>query len=307
LSEQALERFVRKIHRRLVLIRAVEHLGVCVSVGCGIALPLLAILLLRGQSVVSLLLVIGSFCSLAACVLTIQRWPTLLQAAGEADRQLNLDDLLTTAVRLDRYSCDSMSGSVLAMADARCGRISPSTVILNRYGARAWGGIVLSLAAVIAVSLMPAHPIRSAVAQENRSILTGAGQAVEESAISKRGENTGAQALGENSNRTVNQTDLGTGGDFAATNHRLSVSSEADSNLGEATESSFGSVSGGGKSKANDGAAGVVGGLGTSTGGRNIEPWQSSGREIQPGSVDPAGLNVPAQDRDLVRQYFDGN
>ncbi len=54
-----------------------------------------------------------------------------------------------------------MAAAVLAMADARCREISPSSVVLNRLGVRAWGGIGLASALMIAIGLISANPMES--------------------------------------------------------------------------------------------------------------------------------------------------
>jgi hypothetical protein len=307
LSQRPFERFVRQIHRRSVLIRAVEHLAVCISIACPIALPILVLLLWRGQSTVPLLLVMGSLSFLAAVTVTIHRWPSILDAAAVVDRQLGWNDLLTTAIELGPSASDAMAGSVLAMADERCAQVSPAAVILNRYGARVWGGMALSLAAVIAVSLIPAHPIRSAVAQENQSILTNSGQSLDSSIVQRVVVNTNEEASSADSNRLTSRADSGTGGDFASTDHSVQSSPPADASVGKATSSSTGTSAGGGASADNADTGTSVAGLGSSTSRRNIGPWQSTGRETEPAAVDSTDLDVPARDRDLVRQYFDRN
>ena len=307
MSERAFQRFVRQIHRRFVLIRSLEHLGFCIWISCGIALPLLALLLWRGQSVIPLLRIMGSLSVLAAIAMTVHHRPILFDAAAEADRQLGWDDLLTTAMQLGRIPDDAMGGSVLAMADARCGRITPAAVILKRYGARVWGGIVLSLAAAITVSLIPAHPIRSAVARENQSIFTDAGQSLDQTIVSRAAVNTNGEPGSEDSNRMTNRADTGTGGDFASTHHSMQSSPPVESNFTMATDSLTGTPAGGGPSGENAGTGPSVPGLGTSTAHRNIAPWQSTDRGTAPMAVDPTDKDVPARDRDLVRQYFDRN
>jgi hypothetical protein len=173
LSDHA--RFIRAVHRRLVIVRALEHLGRCILIGCAVALLLLPILLWHSQPVMPLLLGIGAACVLAAGAMTIRQWPGEMAAAEEADRQLNLADLLATSMELRPVdplpAPDLLSAAVLAMADARCRELSPSQVVLHRLGIRAWGGVGLSIALVVTLALIPFRPVRSDAADANASVL----------------------------------------------------------------------------------------------------------------------------------------
>jgi hypothetical protein len=89
--------------------------------------------------------------------------PSKLAAAAEADRQLRLADLLGTALTFPRERAgDDMERAVLALADARCRQAKASAVVLNRLGARSWGGIGLALALVMGLNLLGPDPARSA-------------------------------------------------------------------------------------------------------------------------------------------------
>jgi hypothetical protein len=154
------ERFVRVVHRRMVLLRLIERVGLAVLVGCGLALVFLPVLIWRGEGDRGMVFVLacvglGVF---AGMLWGIARRPGRLWAAVEADRQLKLADLLGTALYLlrSRDSLDEMGRSVLATAEGRCAALSPSAVILNRIGARGWGGIGLAVAMVLTVALVGA-------------------------------------------------------------------------------------------------------------------------------------------------------
>ena len=157
------ERFIRAVHRRLIVIRAAENLGICLLVGCAAALLLLPVVLWRDVSSAPLLLIgLGLLSAMAAIAMTFWRWPQPMDAAAEADRQLNLADLLTTTVELRRANhqewSDQLSAIVLASANLRCQQFSPSAVVLNRLGARVWGGIGLSISLVITLAVIPVRP-----------------------------------------------------------------------------------------------------------------------------------------------------
>lgn len=150
-----LERFVATVHRRMMVLRGVERVGWCVLGGCAVSLILMPILIWRGQGVGELLAATFGLAGAAGVAWGIAARPTKLAAAIEADRQLKLADLLGTALMIRQQGGldDALNASVLAIAEARCGQMSPSTVMLHRLGARGWGGIALAAALVGGVAL----------------------------------------------------------------------------------------------------------------------------------------------------------
>ncbi len=106
------------------------------------------------------------------------RHPTQLEAAMEADRQLKLADLFSTALSV-RQSADSWAQVIRTLAEERCRATSPSTVLLHRWGGRAWGGMGLAVALVVTFGLVfsqsPAiragiSPARVFVQQDNLGV-----------------------------------------------------------------------------------------------------------------------------------------
>jgi hypothetical protein len=156
-GHQVFERFVRRVHRRQVLLETIERSGLGMLGGCAAALPLILILLWRGQSagqIASGALAVGA---IAGMIWGIVTRPSLMNAAMEADRQLKWDDLLSSAWAIrGREREDSWAGMLIAMAETHCAETSPSAVVLNRLGARAWGGIGLAAALVGVLGLLPA-------------------------------------------------------------------------------------------------------------------------------------------------------
>jgi hypothetical protein len=77
----------------------------------------------------------------------------------EADRQLDLHDLLGTAAgaRADDGS-NPWFRTVLALADEQCRRHTPAQVVLRRYGSRAWGGIGLAASLVLTLAALLSPP-----------------------------------------------------------------------------------------------------------------------------------------------------
>lgn len=154
-----LDRFLRAVHRRWMMVRVVESIGLAAGGGCGLTLLLLPILLWRGQPAMVVVLAMLALAAAAGGVAGIVRRPGLLWAAAEADRQLDLDDLLSTAWTARGGSpADDWMASVIATADARCRTLAPNAVVLNRLGARAWGTIGLANAFVLTLGLMSASP-----------------------------------------------------------------------------------------------------------------------------------------------------
>lgn len=160
LATTTLDRFVAAVHRRHVLLRALERTGLCVLVACTACALLIPLLLWQGKSAVAPALWTLAMGGAAGLLWGSLRRPGALEAATEADRQLRLADLLGTALALRRQpaSADPWAASVLATAEARCRGLSPSSVILHRLGARAWGGIGLATALVLAVSFLGSSP-----------------------------------------------------------------------------------------------------------------------------------------------------
>jgi hypothetical protein len=145
------DRFLRAVHRRQVAFRIIERAGVALAVACGIATVFVAVVLWRGGndawSLAGFALAAGV---VAGAVAGAVNRPSALDAAGEADRQLDTSDLLATALTLNARgdANDPWADTVLALAAERCRRHTPREVVLRRLGARAWGGILLAVAFV---------------------------------------------------------------------------------------------------------------------------------------------------------------
>ena len=139
---------------RLLAARLAE--GAALGVGCaaGVVAVLAGLLLLRGETLgkVSLLILAAGAC--AGATHGLLRRPALLAAAGEADRQLDLHDLLLTAISIDPESQDAWHGAVLAMARSKLSGFSPSDVVARRWGARAWAGVGLAVLLAAGVQVL---------------------------------------------------------------------------------------------------------------------------------------------------------
>ncbi len=174
-SSIQLETFIRKIHRRWVIWRALERGGIGLLAGCVFAAALYPILLWRGQPAMPMILGalgLGTACGL---ILGLKSRPTVLGAAIEADRQLKLHDLLSSAISVGNTRADEWSAAVIAMANARTQALVPRDVILNRLGARAWGGIGLGATLMLTLGILSTNPIiTQAVARAQGRAFDGA-------------------------------------------------------------------------------------------------------------------------------------
>jgi hypothetical protein len=159
-TARSLDRFLNAVHRRHVVLRVLEKTGLCLLVACGACAVLIPLLLWQGESALTPAAWALAFGCAAGLLWGGLRRPGRLEAAMEADRQLRLADLLGTALALRQSptSVDPWAAAVLATADARCRELSPSSVILHRLGARAWGGIGLATALVLAVASLASSP-----------------------------------------------------------------------------------------------------------------------------------------------------
>jgi hypothetical protein len=337
-----LRRFVGRLHRRLLLIRTIESGGVGLLIGSAAGLLLIPILLYRGQPAVPLtlgILALGVFCGLLWSLL---RRPRRLDAAVEADRQLGLADLLSTAWLVKEGPADCSSGfsaAVLISAEARCATLSATCVILNRLGARSWTGVGLATALVLTLGLISANPLGSGASPPQREALlkstaTRPGQnnhghrpgasfpANTSSAIAADHPSAGDNPLDPTRTTTpVQSKDVGnadsanSGADptgSGAGSGRSNSSNPKDS-IGasgtEAARTGADPASGGAGSPAGIGS-GQRGASGASVGeagsGRVIAPWAAASWAAGQAAADSAlrGGRIPPAYHDLVRDYF---
>src|SRR5689334_16119817 len=87
------ERFVRAVYVRMVVVRAVERVGLCVLAGCVVALALMPVLMYRGEATGAFVLAAVGTGAAAGLAWAMTSRPTRLAAAMAADRQLRLSDL----------------------------------------------------------------------------------------------------------------------------------------------------------------------------------------------------------------------
>jgi len=147
------QRFIARIHRRYMLMRVIEQLLIGLAIGSVIGVLLVAIALWRALPTDALAVACPAFGLLAGLIHGLSTLPTRMQAAVEADRQLQLADLLGTALTVSDAS--DWAAVIRSEADEVCRRLSPFDVVLHRLGARVWGGAGLASGLLVALALIP--------------------------------------------------------------------------------------------------------------------------------------------------------
>ncbi len=170
-----LEHFLRGIHRRLTLLRIIERVGVAVAISSALALPVIVLLALRGAEAIAPTVLVLALGFVGGVAWGVSHIPTALEAALEADRQLQWADLLTSAFLIRAAPKDPWQRAVLADADRRCEGLSPSSLFLRRLSSRAWSGIGLAMTIVLTLSAWVGAPADT-LARDARS-LTASSQA----------------------------------------------------------------------------------------------------------------------------------
>ena len=339
---QIFEQFVRRVRRRFLVLRLLERAGIGILLACAAAVPLLLIALWRDQPalpIAAVALIVGATAGVLWGILTR---PTPIETALEVDRQLGWADLLGSALAVGEGTGDPWAQAVTASADARCRGISPSSVILNRLGARAWGGIGLAASLVVTLGLLPTYPTLSEAREERppaplHSLL--ASRANEHSSF--KAAPGGRRAARAEEPQDANATREGSGSDVAPDQKTGSPGAEltrpprADGNLEEqgsgssrtdvkdsgavpraqqatgAASNSHGTnaAAGSGKSASSQqGSDEAVSGVGsTEQSAPSAPPWQSSDwpRQVQRAHEAMESGRVPDSYRDVVRGYFD--
>ncbi len=158
--------YLQRVHRRWMLWRTIEWIGLSIAIGCAVAFLLSLILLVRGESALPLVTGCIAISAITGAMIGWLRRPTVLSTASEIDRQFGLADLLATALAIRQSKtivADSQdanwSDTVLAIADARSIELANQSLLLRRYGSRAWGGIGLATATVLTLGILSGNPI----------------------------------------------------------------------------------------------------------------------------------------------------
>ena len=337
----------------MVVLRGLERVGVCLLMGCGVALVLMAVAYWRGREVG----VIGAAALGLAAVCGIG-WamvarPTRMASAGAADKQLGLHDLLTTALILRRMEMtrndsgadQEFAGAMLLSAEAATVSVNPSAIVLNRFGARSWGGIGLAVALVGAMAMLGGDPaatragsvatvgpkswmeveeqqggkgneMRIAAAPDLRRSRPGTGEDADDplksgsSAEDQTTTNIANAPAAADGGAGASRAGVGAGaGQSTASGKGGAIPPAAGGTNAAGASSLTGSGGTGAAESGNAGDGGSTAGAtaGTTTGRRPAPPWRSA-----QWAADQAGARqavaegrVPDAYREMVRDYFE--
>jgi hypothetical protein len=330
-------KFISAVWRRIVLVRTAESIAIATAIASAAGLALTPILWWRGQSALSLALAMLLLGGMSGLVWGISRRPTRFQAAVEADRQLDLHDLLGTVHLLSHESAadDAWREAIAFISDNRCRSLSPSAVMVNRLGLRAWGGVGILGALLITMGLFTGRPIDvSAAASSPESNASALPQSIQTSValqspqLAARPPGTGGTDNISNRDTEQNQSDDANHDSSSPPNAAQSHSTAgSDSSVGggaamthstqpplEMPTSSSVDIAithpGQTASGQSDSHANIPGDSNSATASERANhqtpPWTSNQRSKDSAAAQ-AAINsgqVPDSDADLVRDYF---
>jgi hypothetical protein len=323
--------FVASVHRRLIFFRTIEQLSLGLLIGSILAIALLAVAIWQSMPTGPILMFCGAFGCMVGCGLAACRWPTRMTAAIEADRQLRMDDLLTTAIFSSAITFDDFSQAVISMADTRCQSHSPSEVVLRQLGIRSWSGVGLAMATAAILAVIPFRPSSSQATDASISVLTSNPSADADANASQQSHGplastgnpmsetassnamTAEQPVGPNaSSADHSQSNPGLGstnGSGAGSSTTGAPSAQPPQSIGSDShqQNQAGTTAGGWDRSSNNPELGESGGGPTNITGGSSKPtpqWNGNGQTNPRPSTPSTDDRIPPEDRDLVRQFF---
>lgn len=177
MADTPLNQLLSRARRRWTVWRIVESSALGAGGGAIVANLILPILIWQGQpggEAMGTLLIVGAIVGFCWGIL---RRPTLLQTAELIDKQLQLHDLFSSTILQQTTADTAFMASVFAVAGERSRSIHPNELILRRLGTQMWGGIGLSTAIAITLTLLSGQPGETradveAVAPRNETLQT---------------------------------------------------------------------------------------------------------------------------------------
>jgi hypothetical protein len=342
LNAPVANRLIVAVWRRMVVVRIAESIGVACVIASALGMALMPVFWMREQSGMPLagaMLGLGIVCG---AIWGFNLRPTRLDAAGEADRQLKLDDLLGTVLLMQRGRNDLTTPqwrqALGAMADNRCRGLRASSVIAGKFGLRAWGGIGVSAGLLLTIGMLTSGSASLQAATDGgRNIAGGnakrsvpSGQFASASDQTSGGRPAGENAIDENSDRSFvrSQPDSsqtsgranangeagaagasGTGGGSARTSADSGRATNLAQNAGH-SNAQRGAEAAAGNGSADTNATASGSSNGNVMPGTNhpnaAAPWQSTQWPADKAAADSAvrAGHVPDVEADLVRDYF---
>jgi hypothetical protein len=177
-------RFLAAVHRRHVAVRIAEHAGIGFLAGAFLGVgSLITMYFTNGRSSPLWTVCATAIGAVLGSIAGFVRRPAMLDSAMETDRQLNAEDLFSTAWSF-RQNDSAWARQVMALADHRSAATSPSAVLLARFGTRAWGSIGLISLMLFCASVLVQQ------SENSRAAIAAAGQADRASAGSATGRSS---------------------------------------------------------------------------------------------------------------------
>jgi len=307
----------------MALITIAESTGIGLSCGAIAGLVLIPLAWWIGQPglpIAAATLALGGSCGLLRGLFAL---PSQLQAAKEADRQLCLHDLLSTVFTL-ADSTDPWQSAILADAEQRCRTLRPSMVIAHRLSLRAWSGIGILSALLLTSAILISQPIQTRADLATISQPESDPRELHQSPDQFSNRQASGNSQTEQSHREFEENPVeangspisghGKGMNTSGIGAGLAISPARQSAAPNATMSpSIPNQSG----PAAPGIAGpgspsnipgpAANGSASSPPAQSIAPWQS---DRWPADISAAyqalkSGNIPDEDADLIRDYFD--
>jgi hypothetical protein len=320
--------FIGAVRRRMAMARGAHSVAICLAAMCAAGLALMPIAWWWEESASRvawgmLALGVGS-----GMVLGITRRPSRLEAAVEADRQLGLDDLLGTIESLRIRPQSGWGEALLKYAHYRCRFLVPGDVKVQGTGVRTWAGVAILAALLLTVGLFAGRSASDASGaptgilavvsgrdgsgassgevQDSRPPGPGGSDVSNRAFEQERADDSQAQRIPEQNDSSHSagaSASVGSGAAVTQTHGRAEMAA-----MGPGSgEVNHGGEAAGGVGQSDFGAAvrGVndsqisAGGAGrTATGSWESKRWGEDANQAM-----KAGW-VPAEDLDLVREYF---
>jgi hypothetical protein len=318
------DRFVTAVFRRLLIVRAIEHLVAGMLIGCSAAVVLLPLAQWQNQPVGPVLIFATGVAILIAGFGFYARRPSRLQAMMLADSQLRFGELLITALSPVGHGDSDFHRAILAQANAACERHEPSEVLLRRMGVRSWSALGLVLSMTVVLASIPLRPARSSAVDVNSAVLmsdadqsalhssSGATTVVNDpnsSGASSDAMSSSVDSIPEKPSESApgagqSQSTAGGGGGSAGSISNSTVDHRHDQSSGR-TPTNDGSIAGGGAAGAG-GESGATRAGGSTVGSRGdhrqLPGWSGTGDPAAGGSA--LQDRTPAEDRELIRDFF---
>lgn len=324
--ETELVRWFDRLWRRMAAARLIESAAIGTLIACASGIILTAALAWRGGSSLGLVAILLPTGLVLGALAGWIRRPSRLQAVMEADRQLRLDDLLSTANAILESSArcapdPAFSRVLLYSAQNHCRRVAPSEVLFHRFHLRVYAGTGLLILLTLSLALISGNPLiaqaaRARQAEQQRLARQDPSNHPQRSAASDDSTLARRHRIdGESGSQTSDRSNAGGVTRTSETDSSGDRPAQSDAriqprNLPDRTASAGTSDA----TRSGDGPAALRGAPGPSAGSqmlpsanfRQPPPWQSDDwiARQQEGLKRSESSDTPAEYRDLIRDYF---